>query len=171
MTGGINRHKIVVGWRERVSLPELALHGIRAKIDTGALTSSLHAYHIEILREDSGPVRSVRFRLPTPACLEARSGTRYQPQLSDKIELPVVGIRRVRSSNGSEELRPVIASILQIGDRELPIELNLTDRGSMGFPMLIGRKALRKGFVVDASASYLLPRSPEVDRSDFAQKV
>ena len=134
----------VVGWREKVSLPELALDGIPAKIDTGARTSSLHAHVIEEFERDGE--RYVRF------CIDW-DGERHE------CEAIHVDIRGITSSNGETQNRYVIKTPIRIGDTEFRTEISLADRSDMKFPMLIGRTALRRRFVVDAGHSWL--QSPD----------
>lgn len=130
----------VVGWRERVSLPDLGLRAIPAKIDTGARTSSLHA---EVLEEFTREGRQwVRFAVDW-------DGMRHP------CEAVRVDRRGVRSSNGDQQRRLVIKTPLQIGNLTFRAEITLADRSSMQFPMLIGRTALRRRMVVDSGHSWL----------------
>lgn len=138
----------VVGWREAVSLPELGLHEIPAKIDTGARTSSLHAQVIEEFQR--GKSRFVRFAVDW-------DGVRHS------CEAINVDVRGVRSSNGELQRRFVIKTPLRIGNMVFKAEVTLADRSEMQFPMLIGRTALRRRMVVDSGHSWL--QSP-----DFADK-
>ena len=133
-----------VGWREWVGLPGLGIDSIKAKVDTGARTSALHAVRVrrekidgtEVVCFDVHPLQ--KSAIPLVAC---RS--------------PLVDERYVRSSDGTRELRPVIETIVQLGDLTWPLELTLTNRSLMGFRLLLGRRALRKKFVVDPSRSWL----------------
>ena len=139
----------VVGWREWVGLPSLAVPWIKAKIDTGAQTSSLHAFGLrEFKREGES---WVRFEVH-PWQYSARDGV--------KVELPVHDRRRVRSSTGHIQNRVVVLIELRMLDRTLPVEVTLTRRDSMGFRMLVGREALSNGFLVDPAASYLGGKPP-----------
>ena len=139
----------ILGWREWVALPDLGADWIKAKIDTGARTSSVHAFDLV----DRG--ETVAFRL-------------YPWQESDEdahdIELPVHDRRRVRSSSGHEEERIVVLMQARLAGRLVEIEMTLTNRDSMGFRMLIGREALRQGFVVNPAKSFLGGRAPRVIR-------
>ena len=139
----------VVGWREWVGLPSLNVPWIKAKIDTGAQTSSLHAFGLrEFRREGEAWVRFVVH----PWQASARDGVR--------VELPVYDRRRVRSSTGHAQSRVVVLADLRMHGRTIPIEVTLTRRDSMGFRMLVGREALSNGFLVDPSESYLGGKPP-----------
>lgn len=131
---------IVVGWRELVSLPELGLEGIPAKIDTGARTSSLHANVLEDFVRDGE--RYVRFAVDW-------DGVRHQ------CEAVHVDVRGITSSNGDTNDRFVIKTPLRIGILIFRAEISLADRSQMQFPMLIGRTALRRRMVVDSGHSWL----------------
>ena len=131
---------MVVGWREVVSLPELGLAGIPAKIDTGARTSSLHAHVLEDFQR--GGQRFVRFAVDW-------GGVRRQ------CEAVHVDLRGITSSNGDTQTRFVIKTPLTIGNLTFRAEISLADRSQMQFPMLIGRTALRRRMVVDSGYSWL----------------
>lgn len=136
-----------MGWREWVALPDLGLEAVKAKVDTGAATSSLHAGEVEELtREgDGGPrVRFVVRPVPRDARLEVVATA------------PLVGWRKVRSSNGQVEERPVVSTSLGLGPHLVVVELTLTRRDEMGFRMLLGRAALRRRFLVDPGRSFLM---------------
>lgn len=137
---------VTVGWREWVALPELGIQRIKAKVDTGARTSALHAFDIRMTRR--GSKRIVRFRV-------------HPNQKDDETVVEAEGEwienRTVRSSSGQESLRPVIRTFVRVGDRSWPMELTLTRRDSMGFRLLLGRQALRGRCLVDPGASYLTP--------------
>jgi hypothetical protein len=135
----------VVGWRELVSLPELGLSGIPAKIDTGARTSSLHAHVLEDFVR--GGERFVRFAVDW-------DGERHF------CEAVHVDVRGITSSNGDQQTRFVIKTPLRIGSLTFRAEISLADRSQMQFPMLIGRTALRRRMVVDSGHSWL--QSPAI---------
>ena len=131
---------MVVGWRERVSLPELGLAAIPAKIDTGARTSSLHADVLDEFRR-SGK-RFLRFAVDW-------GGARH---ICEAVQ---VDVRAITSSMGERQERFVIKTPLAIGTATFRVEITLADRSQMQFPMLIGRTALRRRFVVDSGHSWL----------------
>ncbi len=133
----------VIGWREWVVLPELAIPAIKAKIDTGARTSALHAVNLERFRRRGKPW--VRFEVHP-----------HQRDLDSSVsaEAVVIDERAIRNSGGLAEYRPVILARVDVGDVVLRIELTLTNRALMGFRMLLGREALRNRFCVDPGASF-----------------
>lgn len=127
-----------------MSLPDLGVDWIKAKLDTGARTSALHAFDLEELDRDGK--RWVRFSIHP-----------WQRSAADSVtaELPVHDVRLVRSSSGHVQERYVVLLTIRIGLRRVTTEVTLTRRDEMGFRMLIGREALRQGFVVDPGRSYL----------------
>ena len=138
-----------IGWREWVSLPDLGIEFIKAKVDTGARTSSLHAFDLEETMRDG--VVHVRF-LVHP---EQRTS---EPTIA--AELPLLSTRRVRDSGGKAELRPVVETTIELFGRRWPIELTLTSRDAMGFRMLLGRQAIRRRFTVDPGGSFHAGKRP-----------
>lgn len=133
-----------IGWREWVALPALGVEAIKAKVDTGARSSTLHAWSVEVVdRPHAGP--AVRFLLHPH---------QRDVSLTVAAEAPLVGWRDVRSSNGTLERRPVIRTPVVIAGRRVSMELTLTRRDEMGFRMLIGRTALRRRFVIDPAQSF-----------------
>ncbi len=130
----------VVGWRELVSLPELGLANIPAKIDTGARTSSLHAIVLDDCMR--GGERFVRFAVDWGG-------------VSHACEAVQVDVRGITSSNGEQQQRFVIKTPLAIGKLWFRAEISLADRSQMQFPLLIGRTALRRRMVVDSGHSWL----------------
>ncbi|WP_268236553.1 ATP-dependent zinc protease family protein [Microbacterium album] len=139
----------LVGWREWIGLPDLGVDWMKAKIDTGAQTSSLHAFALHEFERDGKAW--VRFEIHP-----------WQRSSDDavQVELPVHDRRRVRSSSGHAEKRVVVLLELRLTDRSVLAEVTLTRRDAMGFRMLIGRQALRQGFLVDSAASYLGGKPP-----------
>ncbi len=136
----------MVGWRELVHLPDLGLHEVPAKIDTGARTSSLHGTVIEEFMRDGE--KFVRFAVDFP-----------EQRVRQVCEAVHVDIRGITSSNGEKQRRYVIKTPLRIGEEEFRAEISLADRSDMKFPMLIGRSSLRRRFVVDSGYSWL--QTPE----------
>lgn len=136
----------MIGWREWVRLPDLGIDAIKAKVDTGARTSSLHAFNLRVTSRDGVDV----------ARFVVHPGQR-STKGSVKVEAEVIDHRSVRNPGGGGrvEVRPVIATTIEIGGITLPIEVTLTSRDEMGFRMLIGRQALRRRFVVDAGRSFI----------------
>jgi hypothetical protein len=136
--------KKIVGWREWVQLPDLTSQKIKAKIDTGARTSAIHAEDIVIFRR-GGKKWAYFSILPK----------QKNPHKTKTLLMEVVEKRKVRSSVGHETVRPVVKTLLKIGNEEFEIELTLVNRDIMGFRMLIGRTALRPRFLVDPNKSFL----------------
>ncbi|MEO8271017.1 MAG: ATP-dependent zinc protease [Aureliella sp.] len=132
-----------IGWREYVSLPDLKIPAIKVKVDTGARSSSLHAFEMELYRKDG--LDYVRFKI-------------HPVQRNDKlvveVETPVFDLRRVRSSSGESSVRPVIVTVVELLGVAWPIELTLANRDQMGFRMLLGREAMRGRMLVDPGNSY-----------------
>jgi hypothetical protein len=149
---------VPVGWREWVGLPGLRIKWIKAKVDTGALSSSLHALDVELFEKDG--VEFVRFNV-------------FPHQFDDDkvvaVETRVLEHRKIRSSNGQITDRPVIETNALIAGKIVRIELTLANRVDMGFRMLLGRKALRRNFVVDCCRSYL--GNKRTKKSQRASKV
>lgn len=133
---------IEIGWCEHVSLPDLGLSGIKAKIDTGARSCSLHAENIVRFERDGRDW--LRFDVPV------------DPNFDPVIEAPLMGERVVKSSNGLEETRFIIKTPLKMGRKKLNTVITLTDRQAMEFPMLIGRAALGRRFLVNVARKYTL---------------
>jgi ribosomal protein S6--L-glutamate ligase len=143
--------KIIVGSEEWCSLPELGVHAVKARVDSGAKTSALHAFNIQPFSQNGR--EWVEFEV-------------YPIQKNRKIRLrckaPLVGQRLVKSSSGISEKRCVISTTLSLNDQSWPIEITLTNRDSMGYRMLLGREAMKGRMLVDPEASCCLGEvSPE----------
>jgi hypothetical protein len=134
-----------LGWREWVQLPDLVDVPIKAKVDTGAKTSSLHAFLIEPYTKDGIPW--VKFLLHP---------NQKDNDLVVECHAAVADRREVSDSGGHKEERYVIESTIVLGKEVLIAELTLTDRDSMSFRMLLGRNLLRGAYVVDSAASFLM---------------
>ncbi|MCB1702881.1 MAG: ATP-dependent zinc protease [Halioglobus sp.] len=138
-----------LGWREWLALPEFGIDYIKAKIDTGARTSALHAFYLEPFTKDGKPW--VRFGI------HPRQGS-----LNEEVhcEAAVIDRRTVTDSGGHREERFVIETLVKLGERAEAVEITLTDRENMRFRMLLGRTAMRGKFVVDPGRSYLVGEKP-----------
>ena len=137
----------VIGWREWIGLPDMGIRRIKAKIDTGAKSSAIHAYNIRVFSR--GGTEIVAFDL-------------HPRQNNDKVivstESEILEFRRVRNSGGTVTTRPVIMTHVLLFGRRFPIELTLANRDEMGYRMLIGREAIRGRFLVDVNDSYRAQR-------------
>lgn len=141
--------KPTIGWREWVSLPDLGVKRVKAKVDTGARSSSLHAFDVEVVRGRGRSHGKVRFQVHP---IQHDSGTTIY------CEVPLHDERLVRSSDGRQELRPVIRTKIDILGESWEIDLTLTSRDVMGFRMLLGREAIRRRFLVDPGRSFRLKK-------------
>ena len=139
---------ITVGWREWVLLPELGLPAIKAKIDTGARTSCLHAFSVEPFEKNGK--EWVRFGIHP-----------HQDDTETEVfcEAEVIEKRMVSDSGGHKEERFVISTELVLADQRWPIEITLTNRDSMLFRMLLGRTAMGNKIIVSPSKSFLLGKT------------
>jgi len=153
MIGSEGSGQLALGWREWVMLPEWNIEYIKAKIDSGARTSAMHAVDLEwYVNGDEPWVRFVTFPWQRsdadPSTIEAR----------------VVATREIKSSSAEVELRPVVQTVMFLAGMQRQIEVTLTDRTDMRFRMLIGREALREDYVIDTGASYVAGRPPKAIR-------
>ena len=142
----------VVGWHERVSLPDLGIEAAFAKLDTGADTSTLHARDIAVVEGPDG--RRAEFTAPL---LRNQTNCESWPGGGvRRVSAPVVDQRVVRSSNGEDEERPIIETRAVLGGLEFLARFSLTNREGMRFSVLIGRDALAGRFLVDSSRAHLV---------------
>lgn len=143
----------VIGWHECISLPELGLNDFAVKIDTGAKTTALHADNIETFFK--GDVKWVRFQSPDVPGSPQRM-----------CEFPVFTKRDITNTSGLPETRIVIRTLMVLAGRKWKIDISLTDRGTMRFPLILGRRALRnKNIVVHPGRSYLVSAKPHFEGS------
>lgn len=136
-----------VGWREWLTLPELGIERIKAKIDTGARTSALHAFAITPFKINGG--HFIHFKIhPIQRC------TDYVTECTAKV----LDIRWVTDSGGHRERRYVINTIIRIGQTAWPVEVTLTNRDTMNFRMLLGRTALKNKLLVNPALSFVMSK-------------
>lgn len=135
----------LIGWREYLEIPKWGITRIKAKIDTGARTSALHAYDLEFVADKGRQM--VRFKVH-PVQKDKRTTVEAEAELVDR--------RWVRNSGGQRELRPVVRTEVQLGEHRWRIDITLTSRDAMGFRMLLGRSAVKNRFWVAPGKSFLL---------------
>lgn len=133
----------IIGWREWVAIPDLGISRIKAKVDSGARSSSLHASGIEEFEKDG--ILYVRFKVHPK---------QKKPEFSRPAQAKVIDIREVKSSSGKSTIRTVISANIRLLGQVVAVELTLADRSEMGFRMLLGREAFRGRFIVDAGNSF-----------------
>lgn len=150
MSQGSKKSLTRLGWREWVALPELDIAHIKAKVDTGARTSALHAFSHSTFHERG--VMMVRFRIHP---------IQHRRDVEQECVAEVIDRRSVSDSGGHREKRLVIATPVQLGERRWTIEMTLTKRDNMQFRMLLGRTAIKGHYVVDPGRSYLVGNKPE----------
>lgn len=133
----------IIGWRETLVLPKLNIDKIKAKIDTGARTSALHAFDIHTYIENNQEM--VKFKVHP-----------YQKDTKTTIEAlaPLLENRKVTNSGGHSQVRPVIKTMVNLGSHQWEIELTLTNRDVMGFRMLLGRQAVKNRFLIHCGKSF-----------------
>jgi hypothetical protein len=140
----MKENPITVGWREWVQLPSLGIQRIKAKIDTGARTSALHAFHVETFERNGEPW--VRFKIHPK---------QHRSDLEQECDARIKDERIVSDSGGHKEVRFVIETDLVLADLSWPIEITLTSRDDMRFRMLLGRTAMNNRMIVNPARSYL----------------
>jgi len=148
----LKKPKIRIGWKEWCALPELNIREIKAKIDTGARTSALHAQVLSISEYEGQ--RFIRFKVYP-----------HQGELhSAKIcKARLIANRYVMSSSGHREKRYVIRTTLTVGKTSFVTDITLTDRSPLRFRMLLGRMALRKNFLIDPARTHVQGRPLFID--------
>jgi hypothetical protein len=129
----------LIGWREDIALPLMGGGTLIAKIDTGARTAALHAEELSIKGKTASFILEI--------------GGRRR-----RVQLPLVGVKRVKSSSGHSEKRAVVKTEILVGHHSLIVELTLTDRTDMGVPMLLGRNTIKGRFLVNPARSFLISR-------------
>ena len=150
----MQEHPLInIGWREWVNLPELGLPWIKAKVDTGARTSCLHAFVVEPFEKDNE--QWVRFGIH-PHQEDSDTEIYCEARIKDE--------RSVTDSGGHSEQRLVIETPISIGKQQWPIEITLTNRDNMKFRMLLGRTAMEGKIAVNPEASFLLGKPPKSKR-------
>lgn len=133
----------IIGWREMVALPELGISGMRAKIDTGARTSALHAEEQEVF--ERGGRKWVRFRVP---------GSRHHRDF--RIETEVADEREIKNTSGVPERRLIVETLVVLGSHHWHVEVSLANRENMGFDMILGRTAVRgRKILVNPGKSFI----------------
>lgn len=140
----------LVGWREWIGLPELGVGAIKAKMDTGARSSALHATEIRVGPGAGGDL--VHFQLRP---------LQHDDRCVIRVAAPLLDWRQVRTSDGCVEERPIILTRLEMGGENWSAQVALTNRDTMGFRMLLGRQALGGRFLVDPSAAFLMGGGPD----------
>ncbi|HET6603084.1 MAG TPA: RimK/LysX family protein [Xanthomonadaceae bacterium] len=150
---------LTVGWREWLALPELGIAAIKAKVDTGARSSALHVDACESFERDG--ISLVRFSI--------HPGDREDPE-AFACEAAVCDRRPVTDSGGHTTERIFIRTLVVVGALRFALEVNLSDRRNMLFPMLLGRSAMAGRLLVDPQASFLLGR-PKRRRADGALRI
>lgn len=136
-----------IGWREWVAFPEYGVAQIKAKIDTGAKTSAVHAFRINEMHVNGAP--HVEFFLHPEQ-------KRRQPEM--QCIAPIKDKRLIKSSNGQVQERIIVSTLLAIAGEEWTIDLSLSNRDEMGFRLLLGRDALRNKVIIHPGKSYMLGR-------------
>lgn len=145
---------VTIGWKEYVNLPDLGVRGLKAKIDTGARTSSLHISSLAVLEQHADGTATLEFRIPLSRAARgaARDAVLARARMLREI--------RVTDSGGHQETRPLIETTLVLGPVTKRIFLTLTDRSGMLFRIILGRKALEDDFLVNVAAKYLTGGAP-----------
>lgn len=142
------KEKLLIGRKDFADFPELGLESIAIKIDTGAYTSSIHCHHIKQVEIDG--VKTIQFQLLDP------SHENYNERIFTTKNFVQ---KQIKSSTGHAETRFIVQTFVLLFGNEYPIELSLSERGEMKFPVLIGRKLLSGKFIVDPAKYNLSHRA------------
>ncbi|MBA3901116.1 MAG: ATP-dependent zinc protease [Bacteroidetes bacterium] len=134
------KEKVLIGRREEVDLPELHLYNVPSKIDTGAYTTALHCIDIYELRE--GKEKILCFKLMDPS---------HPMFTNEEIQVKTYTRRKIKNSFGQLEKRFIIKTAIVLAGKEIITEVSLSDRSNLKLPILIGRRLLSKGFIVDVT--------------------
>ncbi len=135
-----SKEKLLIGRREKIDLLGLKLKNLDAKVDTGAYTSALHCHNINVVKKNG--TKYLKFNLLDPS----------HPLYGKKVfKVSDFKYKKVKSSNGKSESRYIIKTLLRIYDMDIETEFSLSDRTMMKYPVLLGRKFIKKGFVVDVT--------------------
>ena len=152
------QQRVLIGWREWTALPELGIPSIKAKVDTGARTSALHAFSVEPFLEDGIPM--VRFAIHP---------VQHRTDKVKQCVAKVVDERWVTDSGGHREQRLVIQTQIQMAQMMWPIELTLTNRDNMRFRMLLGRTSMENRFSIQPDQSFVLGKPVIIEKSGTDQ--
>lgn len=157
----MSKEKTIIGWNEWIKLPQIGLPLIRAKADTGARTSALHAFDIQTFTNKGAPW--VRFHIHP---------LQNNNSLTILCEAPVIDRRLVTDSGGKGEKRLVIETFASIGDMTRAIEITLTNREKMTYRMLLGRQAMERfGLVVNPAQATVLDKTKPSHAKNFYEKI
>ena len=156
----LRKTREAIGWREWISLPDLAILSVKVKVDTGARSSALHAFDVKTVKKRGREY--VRFKVH-PRQRDTKKTVSAEAEVKDH--------RYVKSSGGHRTLRPVIETTVELMGHKWPIELTLVGRDEMGFRMLLGRQAVRGKFLVDPGRSYLGGRPKKRTKAKKVRKV
>ena len=138
------KEKQVIGRNDKIDLPELHLFELDAKIDTGAFTSAIHYHHAEVIDRDGKKV--LHFTLLDPTHPDYNDRSFYFEEFQE---------RHIKNSFGVSEERFIITTVITIFGKDYTTDFSLSNRGNLKFPILLGRKLLKRGFVVDVSKTNL----------------
>lgn len=155
----LKKEKRIIGRRETIDFPDLGLHGVIAKIDTGAYTTALHCHDIHV-REENGQ-RMLCFKLLDPGHPAFTGEEKCFTEFSEK---------QIKNSFGEVEHRYIIKTRVRIARKLVKSVISLTDRGNMRYPVLIGRKLLKNRFIVDVAELNLWEKKPKAKKKDTSHE-